>query len=223
MTFRNLTDDICTVHSHHPSLEDQVAVLAIHYWVGSRPKGPYLKKSEMDDVLDELGIDLDTTLDTAASNLREAGYIDGFQPNDQPDWWIIRQRDGEFVMGDDHDPAVRKERERAINHIQSMDPSPDADDSPVVADGGDSPVLNDDGDTLREVVADEFGIDPGKLENHLRSGGHRAQRERLNTIVDVVEESDTFSKPDTYDKIEFIPTALRYHLTEKTIRDYNLY
>jgi len=220
MSLRNLADDLRSRNSE-PSLDDQITVLSIHYWVGTHPDEPYLTKRDLSDLIDDLPVSVNHNLGTVVSNLEDKEVLNGFQPKDNPEWYVKRQRDDKFVMGDKFDPAVREERERIIEHIQSMDPSPDEKPT-AVADGGTSVKTNSDGETLREVVADEFGTPPSELESHLRNGDYRDQRERINTVVDVVKSSDTFAKPDNYDEISLIPSANRYHLTSDVIRDYGL-
>lgn len=168
-----------------------------------------------------MGVDLDHTLDTVLGNIVDDGVLEFFIPQKGPDWYIIRQRDEEFVMGDDFPPAVRDERERAIEHIQSMDPPTESDDQSAVADGGDEKFTNDDGETLREVVANDLSTKAGQLEAFLRSGRARDQRSKLNDVVESVEASE-FTKPDTYDEITLIPKGRRYHFDENVIRSYGL-
>lgn len=222
MSLQTFADELRNRYSSESSIEDQITAIAIHYWVGTHPDGPYLKTRELEELLDELGLNLNTSLyNTVIPNLSEKGIIDGFQPDGQPNWWVIRQRDNEFVMGDKFDPAIREERERIISHIQSMDPAPDGEPG-VAADGGTSPKTNDEGETLREVVAEGLDVPEDKLEDHLRNEGYQAQRSKINDVVDIVQESNAFEKPDRYDKIVLRPSANKYHLTKRVIDKYGL-
>ncbi|OVE82950.1 hypothetical protein B2G88_18335 [Natronolimnobius baerhuensis] len=143
--------------------------------------------------------------------------MDGFRPEDNPDWYTIRQRDGEFVMGEEDFPeAVDEEIRRALSHIDSLSARV------AIADGGEGPKLNDDGQTLREEVAEEIGVDADELESYLHDGGANERRGKLDEVVEAVEGSETFEKPDSYDKIEWIPSAVRHHLTEGVIESYDL-
>lgn len=221
LTLRNLADDVRKSHQNQGSLEDQIKVLSAHYWAQTRPRprGPFLTKRELDNCLKEMNLELDCNLDTAVGNLEEFGALDSFQPEDNPDWYVIRQRDGAFVMGDDFPPAVTDEVQRIISHVQSMD-VPRA----AIADGGSDPKLNDSGQTLREEIVDkiEAEIEPSELENYLRDGRARERRSKLNEIVEIVKESETFEKPDSYDVIKLVPSALRGHLAEEVLTNYNL-
>lgn len=187
---------------------------AAHCWQGTVPgeEGPDLGKRDMDQTLDAMGLELDCNLDTAVSNLLNADLLGSYEP-DGPDWYLIRERDGEFVMGDNFPPAVHDECERAIEHIHSMDPSND-DGAPAVADGGEPLKTNEKGETLQEEVADRLGIEPGELEDWLNVGDPQARREKLEQLVEVIGDSETFTVPDTFDKIRLIPKGYRYHRSE---------
>lgn len=218
VTFRDLINDYRDRHQNDGSLEDQVAVLSAHRWVGTQPIEPNLRQSDIKEIVDEMGIDLDCNLEASVRNTDADPAIDSFVPDDQPDWFIIRQRDDEFVMGDDFPPAVHDECERVISHIDAMDTGIAGDDA-AVADG--APPTNDDGETLREVVTNELGIDPNELEDHLRGGDAGARQSKLEEVVEIVEESE-FDKPDSYDTIDFIPSARRYYFTEWALDEYDL-
>lgn len=218
MTLRKLIDTLRAEHSHHPSLEGQIKVFAAHHWRETVPgeDGPDLGKRDMDQTLTVMGLELDCNLDTAVRNLRDAGLLDSYEP-DGPDWYLIRDRDGEFVMGDKFPPAVHEECERAIEYIRSMDPA-DEDGTPAVADGGEPLKTNDDGETLREETARKLDIDPGEVEDWLNVGDPQQRREKLEKLVEVIEDSETFEVPDSFDKIRLIPKGYRYHRSAAVLR-----
>jgi len=220
VSFRQLIDDYKTRHRTEDSLEDQVAVLAAHNWIGTNPDDPHLKKSDIEETLDEMGVNLDCNLGTSVGNTDEDQVISSFRPDDLPDWFIIRERDGAFVMGDDEFPAaVHDECERVISHIEAMSDSTGGDDA-AVADGG-PPPTNDDGQTLREVIAEEIEEDSNALEDYLRRGPAKERRSKLNDVVEVIKQSG-FEKPDSYDEISLVPKARRYHLSQGAISEYDL-
>ncbi|QKY20126.1 hypothetical protein B4589_006935 [Halolamina sp. CBA1230] len=221
MTLRNLIDDLRHRHDNHPSLEDQVKAVCAHYWVGTQPDDPNLSKSELEDTLEEMGLELDHNTSTVVSNLNDAEILDGETDPSNPDWWVIRERDGEFPMGDDMPPAVHEEINRAKSHVQSMDPRT-ADGGQPVSQTEEPEKFNEDGETLREEVADHIGTESDELETYLDIGIPRSRREKLNEVVEAIEESDEFEMPDTFGKIELIPDPVRYHFTSATVRDYNL-
>ncbi|KYH23708.1 hypothetical protein HAPAU_41880 [Halalkalicoccus paucihalophilus] len=170
----------------------------------------------MEMTLDEMGLDLNCNLDTAVDNLFGAGLLDRYEPNG-PDWYIIRERDGEFVMGEKKFPAaVHGECGRALEYIRSMDPS-DEDGKMAVADGGDPYVTNEDSETLREELARKLGFEPGELENYLRVGTPQNRREKLERLVKVIRDSETFEMPDSFDEIRLIPKGYRYHRAESVL------
>ncbi|WP_259519040.1 hypothetical protein [Halanaeroarchaeum sp. HSR-CO] len=189
-------------------------VYMVHHWVGTVPgeAGPDLGKMEMDQALDSLDLELDHSLDTAVSNLEKAGLLGKYEP-DGPDWWLIRQRDGEFVMGEDFPPAVQDECQRAIKHIRGMDPS-DEGGTPAVADGGHSPKTNDEGETLRQEVSRKLDVKSGELEGWLSAGDAKTRRQKLENLVGVISGSDYFEAPDSFDEISLIPKGYRYHRSE---------
>ena len=208
MSFKDVVDDLRNRHSNHGSLADQILVLTLHQWVGTLPDEPALKKRELEELLDELGIELECTTDIVHRNLTQGGYLDSFQDESEPEWWLIRERDGTMVL-DIFEEAIDEESERAINHVQAMD-WPD-DGTQAVADGGEPPILNEDNQSLREEVAERLEIAPSNLESYLRSGEEDARREKLEAFVEAVEESDAFDKPKAYDKITWYPRGNQYH------------
>lgn len=164
---------------------------------------------------------LDHNTGTVVSNLEDAKIIHGSTDPTNPDWWVIRERDGEFPMGDDMPPAVNEEINRAKNYIQSMDP-PTTDGGTPVPRTEEPEKFNENGETLRDEVADYVGTGPDDLENYLDIGTPRSRRQKLNEVVEATEESDHFEMPDTFDKISLIPDPVRYHLTSATVRNYHL-
>jgi hypothetical protein len=223
VTFRDVIDDLREQHDHHPSLEDQIKVLAAHHWVGTVPgeSGPDLGKSDTEDTLEVMGLELDCTLDTAVDNLVTAGFLGSYEP-DGPDWFTIRERDGEFVMGPDFPPAVHKECQLARDHIRSMDRPDDEDGTPVVADGAGPVKTNEDGETLREELVRklEADIDPDELGDWLDVGTPQVRRGKLEDLVGHIGDSDTFDLPDSFDKINLIPKGYRYHRSEGLLHSY---
>lgn len=176
----------------------------------------------MDNLLNELGLELDCNLDVAVGNLEEFGALDGFRPEDNPDWYTIRQRDGAFVMGEEDFPeAVDEEIERALSHIDSMS-VPVLEEKAPLPDGGEDPPLNEEGETLKEEVANEVGVEVDELASYLRDGGANERREKLEEVVEAVRDSETFEKPDSYDTIDWVPSAVRHHLTEDVVARYGL-
>lgn len=178
--------------------------------------GPDLGKRDMEMALNEMELELSCNLDTAVDNLFVAGLLDRYEP-DGPDWYIIRERDGEFVMGEKKFPAaVHEECERALEYVRSTDLS-DEDGKTAVADGGDSRVTNEDGETLRKELAREIGFKPGELEDYLRVGTPRNRREKLERLVKVIRDSSTFEMPDSFDEIRLVPKGYRYHRAESVL------
>ena len=217
MTIRKFIDDLREQHSHHPSLEAQIKVFAAHHWRATTPgeAGPDLGKRDMDQTLDAMGLELQSTLDTAVDNLLTAGLLDSYEP-DGPDWFQIRERDGEFVMGEKFPPAVQEECERAIEHIQSMDPSDD-DGATAVADGGHRVPRNPEGETLREEISDVLDLEPSELETWLEVGDAQMRRGKLERLVEAIKESETFDLPTTFDEVRLIPKGYRYHRSEAVL------
>lgn len=220
LTREDLFNDLQKQTSTEQSSQDQLLATAIHLWVGTRQHGPTLTKTELEEVIDELDLQFEHSVDTVVGNLVDHGVLDGFQDESQAEWMTIRERDGEFVMGEDLEPAVEEELERAIQHIQLKDP-PQSADPATVADGG-VVTVNSRGETLREAIREEFDDPSTTLEDYLRDPGTYTQRDRLNTVVDVIESSTAFKKPDTFDKIELIHRPNHYHLSDSVRDRYDL-
>jgi len=183
-------------------------------------KGPDLGKRDTEQALEAMGLELDCTLDTAVDNLLDLGLLCAYEP-DGPEWYIIRERDGEFVMGEKKFPAaVQEECSRAIEHIRSMDAPDDEDGAPAVADGGDPIQTNDEGETLREEVASELEIEPGEMEDFLSVGTPQGRRQKLERLVEAIEDSETFAMPDSFDEIKLIHKGYRYHRSKSALSAY---
>jgi hypothetical protein len=223
MNIRDAVDDLREQHAHHPSLEDQVSVLAAHHWAGTVPgeDNPYLGKSDTEDTLEAMELELDCTLDTAVDNLLTAGFLENYEP-DGPDWYTIRERDGKFVMGPDFPPAVHKECQRATDYIQSMDRPDDEDGTAAVADGAGPMKTNEDDETLREELARKLDvdIDPDELEDWMDVGTPKVRRGKLEDLVENIEDSETFDVPESFNKINLIPKGYHYHRSEHVLATY---
>lgn len=98
--------------------------------------------------------------------------------------------------------------------------SAEGDDTTAIADGGEPPETNEEGETLREELAGELGIEPGEMENWFRVGDPQSRREKLEQLVEVLDESETFAVPESFDEIRLIPKGYRYHRSETALRSY---
>lgn len=223
MSLRKLVNELRRTASNQPSAPDQVSVTCVHSWVGTRPTEPNLSKRETRELLERLGIDWDSTMDTVHQNLEDHGVLDSFIPDDGPDWFSIRERDGAIVNGPKLEPAVDEETRRMVRYIQSMDIAADGEESGAIADGGSEPVRNARGETVREYIARVVEMPPEQIEEWLIEGHEFDRRERLNTVVDAIRNSPTFELPGRIDKIELVPRARRYYLSEATLRRYDLH
>jgi hypothetical protein len=114
----------------------------------------------------------------------------------------ISERRDEVIF-DEVEETVRHDRAALTEHVHDDDPD-DEDEPLLTADGR--------GITVREVIADDAGIDPERVEEFLHSGSRDTQRERLNDAIDAIVDADEVEKRDTYGKVVFRHKAYRYHL-----------
>lgn len=199
MNIRKLIEYVHEEAEGEPSRQDQVRVLVVMSQYGYQRSGA-LKQREIADHADALNIEFDHKIGTALSNLVDHDVLDRFRPAG-PDWYVISQRTDDIINGE-FEETLRTEREALIDHIQHEDPE----------DEGEAHAAADGGTPLRDVVARALGVVPDGVEDHLRGGEPREQRERLNTAVEAVEEHPHFEKQG-YDKIILKPSAYRYHFS----------
>lgn len=183
------------------SVDDQVEIAHAMWARGKLPDEEGIKRSDLED---ELGLDLDYSVKTSLRHLEEIDIIEEYR-EPGPDTYVIADwHDKTFIMGM-VDETAEEGIEALIDHVQDEDPVT-GDDTPVIADGA--------GTTLRQVVAEEFDLQPHALEDHLRGDN---QVDKLNDAVEGVEAHDDFETRDDYGEIRFVNVPYRYRLTAFTV------
>lgn len=179
------------------STDDQVKIAHALWDHGKHPNEQGVKRRDLEDVL---GLDLDYSSKTCLRHLKEIDIVDEYR-EPGPDTYVIADwHDEVFIMGM-VDEAAEEGIEALIDHVQDDDPA-SGDDTPAVADGA--------GVTLRQIVAQQFDLQPDSLEQHLRNDN---QVNKLNDAVEGIEEHDNFDTRDNYGEIRFINVPYRYRLT----------
>lgn len=179
------------------SVDDQVEIAHAMWDRGKHPNEEGVKRTDLED---ELGLDLDYSVKTSLRHLEEIDIVEEYR-EPGPDTYVIADwHDETFIMGI-VDEAAEEGIEALIDHVQDEDPV-SGDDTPAVADGA--------GVTLRQVVADEFDLQPRALEDHLRGDN---QVDKLNDAVERIEDNDEFETRDDYGEIRFVNVPYRYRLT----------
>lgn len=133
---------------------------------------------------------------------------------------MIRIQEGDVVAGETLQPALNKETQLAIEHLNETDSAEPAEAEPPLTDGGAQELVNDRGETLREEIARKVEEEPEDLEEFLRDGHEYTRRENLVEFVDAVESSETLEKPDSYDKIILRPKGNQYHRSKRLLESY---
>lgn len=171
---------------------------------------PYegIKRAELED---ELGLDLDYNPKTSLRHLEEIGLVEEYKDPGVDVFAIATWRDTNGVVNGAVDEAAEEALEAVIDHVQDDDvPSPGG--PRAVTDGGHS--------TVRGVVADCFDLAPDAVEGHLRRPGDKV--DRLNEVVEAIEEEDDVDARDDYGEIIFVNRAYKYRLSVAAARLYEL-
>ncbi|WP_058367396.1 hypothetical protein [Haloparvum sedimenti] len=179
------------------SIDDQVEISHAMWDRGKHPNEEGVKRNDLED---ELGLSLDYSVKTSLRHLEEIDIVEEYR-EPGPDTYVIADwHDETFIMGM-VDEAAEEGIEALIDHVQEEDPV-SGDDTPAIADGA--------GVTLRQVVADEFDLQPQALEGHLRGDN---QVDKLNDAVEGIEDHEDFETREDYGEIRFVNVPYRYRLT----------
>ncbi|WP_254538705.1 hypothetical protein [Halomarina litorea] len=156
---------------------------------------------------EELGDELDHTVETVLDNLEAVGVVEELEPSG-PSTFILKERTGEYPMGEDVDLGahVDEERERFLEDLHAREAEREA--APL-ADGG------ADESTLRGVASQALDVSPENLEDAMASGEEAERMNKLDKVVGAIKDSDEVEKGEGYDQIGFRNGALRYRLTHK--------
>lgn len=193
-------DIIREKNGDQPSIDDQLTVARVLVEEGIHTRVDALKEAEIEELLDDRGIELDYTLRTSLDNLCTVPFTTRFFPTGSRYVPISERRDE--IIFDEIEETVSEDLDALLDHMHEDDPD-DEDELLVATDGR--------GVTVREVVADAADISPENVEEYFTGAGPRTRRERLNEAVDAIVDSDHVSKRG-YDKVVFKHKAYRYHL-----------
>jgi hypothetical protein len=186
------------------SITTQIAII---HWLWMNDYGPHSDGVKRSSIEDEIGESLDHTIRISLDHLGDLGLVEEYLKRDTT-YVIAEWHPDVFIMGQVEEAAAEG-IEALIDDIQDRDPADE--DTAVAADGA--------GISLRQVVADRFGLFPDAVEEHLRDGD---PVERLNEAVDAIQESEDFEVGDGYGEVTFRNPAYRYRLTEAAQRLYSL-
>ncbi|WP_254763379.1 hypothetical protein [Natrinema marinum] len=171
--------------------------------------GPAHEGIKSSDTEAELSLLLTYDPKTSLDHLQEVGLIES-DPEEADDLrtfaiaeWL--GTDGEIINGEVEDTA-EDALEALIDHMHATDAS----DSPAIADGG---------VTHRGVLKDEFGIEPARIENRLRTGD---PVKTLRTAVSAIQEHPGLATRGDYGMITFRYEAYRYTLTSEAVNLYRI-
>lgn len=204
MTLIDLEDEIRKHKSGKDSIDDLVTLAKVMYRDDMVPgEGNNLKKKRLAHVYgDRLG----TSLGTCLSHLLDIDIVHRW--TNGPEFLIIHARRDEVVNGENLDELVDEETERVIEDMHSDDPSEEGDAS-AIADGGEER-------TIRDVLSEEFDVDPKDVERELRVGETTDRMSKLGDAVEAIEDDPAVEKDD-YDDIFFIRNPYQYELTERAV------
>lgn len=188
------------------SVDDQVKLVMALFDADIGPEHEGLKRTEIESRLD---FEREFTLGTILSHLSDIDLVQRVSPPG-PDFYVISERTDEIVNGR-IDKEVKRNLEGLIAHV---DEEPHFAKKSQLSEEGAIAVTDGAGRTLRSILAEEFGIMPENVESYLRKGD---SLDKLNSAIKAIEQSESITKREEYDKIIFRRQAYRYRLTEKTI------
>lgn len=194
-------DIIREVNGGQPSVDDQITVAQVLYDEDVNSREEALKENEIEDLLDERGIDLEYKLRTSLDNLCSIPVTTRFFPPGSKHVPLSERRDE--VIFDEIDETLRVDQTALLEHVHDDDPD-DEEELLAITDGR--------GRTVREVIANSVDIPPENVEHYLQSGDPETQRERLNAAIDSIVDAEEVGKRDDYGKIVFRHKAYRYYL-----------
>lgn len=196
------------------SVDDQIAVAKAIYEEGIGPGHQGIKRSEL---LEAVDVDIEYQPRTVLVHLVEINLLEETAPPG-PDVFAISERIDEIVTGHVTEEA-EENIEALVAHIDDELHSVELGETAAEWEGEStaatkpSVALADGaGRTIRSILADEFGVDPERVVEYLRSGD---PVDRLNAAVETIETSEEVSKSEDYGRIVFLHPAYRYRLTEK--------
>jgi len=184
------------------------SIISLSHWLRERDIGPNhdgLKRAEIEQ---EAGDQLDYSVSTVLTHLVDADIVEKFIPPG-PEVFVIAEwrddGDGEIVNGEVGE-AAQEGLEALAEEVETDDF--DSGSTAAATDGS--------GPTLRGVLATEFALVPGKVEEFLRTTNQPV--DTLIDAVEAIEEADEeLQVGEGYGDITFINTPNRYRLTEKAV------
>ena len=187
------------------STEDAVAAGILLHYVGS---GEEMKRSELEEAMEDLGVELDCAdAGAALTQLRKKDFVERSQPG--PDSYIIHERRDEIINGENLDEVVSEEIDRLVEDMEKDEKVA------LTADGGEEAEAVE--TVIRDVLADEFGVAGDEVEDAIRSGGVFDMMENLGDAVEAIEGSDDVKKGGDYDNIFITGNPYRYRPTDRAV------
>lgn len=206
MTVEKLKDSIIEHEDSTRSAEDQAKVAAYLWEHNYTPVSDGIKRTELEDNMEEADVDLGHSVETCLMNLRDLDYVRRWING--PQILVIHDDDG-VVNGEPLEELVLEEQEELIEAIQDDDASEEK--SGTAADGGE-PL------TLRGIAAEVLDVNASVVETELTAGEVVPdQMEKHREVVEAIEEADR-DKNGEYYALRFIHNPYRYSLTTKAVR-----
>lgn len=175
------------------------------------------------DIEDRLGDAWDYNKYTILNkHLVEMDILDVLEP-EGVDTFIIDEKTGKFLMGEDVDLAAHVDDyiTQFIDHMQEKEAE---EELVAVTDGsGDEESSNeedredeeDEPTTLRGVAAETLEVEPEEVKEEITAGDTTDRMNNLDDVVGAVKSSDEVEKRDDYDQIGFRQRANRYKLNDE--------
>jgi hypothetical protein len=205
MSVEKLKETIVEHEDSTRSAEDQAEVAAYLWENDYTPVSDGIKRTELEEELENADVDIEHSVETCLLNLRDLDFVRRWING--PQILVIHDEQG-VVNGEPLEEMVEEEQTALIEAIQDEDPPEEG--SETIADGGEPP-------TLRKMAAETLDVGASVVETELKAGEMVPdQMEKHRKVVEAIEEADREKNGD-YHALRFIHNPYRYSLTTKAV------
>jgi len=156
-------------------------------------------------------ISLDFSLRTCVEHLREIDVIERRKPPG-PDVFVVGERIDEIInerveeYAEEEIESLIRHMDGEIERIQKIRLNPDDSNEQTVA------MTDGSGKTIRQVLAQKFGVPSEDIEEYLREGNKIS---KLNEAVQAIKEDDDLESGEEYGEILFLAQPHQYGLARR--------
>jgi len=206
-----LTRHITEEKSHTKTVEDLVVLARLMYDEGIVAPDEWASIKDIEKLMQENNISLDFSLRTSVEYLREIDVIERRKPPG-PDIFVVGERINEIINGrveeyaEEEIESLIRHMDEEIERIQTIRLNPDDSNEQTVA------MTDGSGKTIRQVLAQKFGVPSEDIEKYLREGNKIS---KLNEAVQAIKQHDELKTGEGYGEILFLAQPHQYSLVRR--------